>query len=268
MPKLCRLSKVLQSPAPLEARDRPLVKGWAGSGNCVIATGRLLCAAQPSSCCLFLFRENEFSAQGAHPHSRLTHTTIKWCTQAGTPMVPHIRVHALHPSPSRKPSKPPARTKQTTYSLPIVEPDYEWDDMPTMRPFSLPLCLTWQITNRPRCNISCQVLYHIIGLGFTNAPVNTIPKSLLKHYKLYTDPLIDFEEYCYGIVHPVTKETITHYRKLIKDPLLKDLWIKAMSKELHRLAQGYPGVTKGINTIFYLSLADICKIPQDRTPFI
>jgi len=66
-------------------------------------------------------------------------------------------------------------------------------------------------------------------------------------------------------VHPVTKETITHYRKLIKDPLLKDLWIKAMSKELHPLAQGCPGVTKGTNTIFYLSHADICKIPHDRT---
>ncbi len=80
-----------------------------------------------------------------------------------------------------------------------------------------------------------------------------------------TGPLIDIEEYCYGIVHPVTKETITHYRKLIKDPLLKDLWIKAMSKELHPLAQGCPGVTKGTNTIWYLSHADICKILQDRT---
>jgi hypothetical protein len=77
--------------------------------------------------------------------------------------------------------------------------------------------------------------------------------------------MIDIEEYCYGVVHPVTKETITHYRKLIKDPLLKNLWIKAMSKELHRLAQGFPGVTKGTNTIFYLSHADICKIPQDGT---
>jgi hypothetical protein len=38
-----------------------------------------------------------------------------------------------------------------------------------------------------------------------------------------------------------------------------------MSKELHCLAQGCPGVTKGTNTIFYLSHANICKIPQDRT---
>jgi hypothetical protein len=52
---------------------------------------------------------------------------------------------------------------------------------------------------------------------------------------------------------------------LIKDPLLKELWIKAMSKELHCLAQGCPGITKGTNTIFFLSHTDICNIPTDRT---
>jgi hypothetical protein len=63
----------------------------------------------------------------------------------------------------------------------------------------------------------------------------------------------------------VTKETITHYRKLIKDPLLKDFWTKAMSKELHQLAQGCHGVTKGTNTIFFLSDAEIRLIPKDMT---
>jgi hypothetical protein len=95
--------------------------------------------------------------------------------------------------------------------------------------------------------------------------MNTIPQSLSKYHQQYTGPLIDIEEYCYGIVHPVTKKSITNYRNLIKDPLLKDLWIKAMNKELHWLAQGCPGVTKGTNTIVYLSHSDICKISQDRT---
>jgi hypothetical protein len=108
-------------------------------------------------------------------------------------------------------------------------------------------------------------LYHIIGLGFTNAPANTTPQLLFKYHKQYTGPSIDIEEYCYGVIHPVTKETITHYRKVTKDPLLKELWIKAMSKELNCLSQGCPGVTKGTNTIWYLSHANICKIPQDRT---
>jgi hypothetical protein len=53
--------------------------------------------------------------------------------------------------------------------------------------------------------------------------------------------------------------------KLIKDPLLRDLWLKAMSKELYCLAQGCTGITKGTNTIFFLSHADICNIPSNRT---
>jgi hypothetical protein len=61
-------------------------------------------------------------------------------------------------------------------------------------------------------------LYHVIGLGFTNAPANTVLTLLAEYHKQYTGPLIDIEEYSYGVVHPVTKETITHYRKLIKDP--------------------------------------------------
>ncbi len=38
-----------------------------------------------------------------------------------------------------------------------------------------------------------------------------------------------------------------------------------MSKELHQLAQGCPGINKGTNTIFYLSHAEILSIPKDRT---
>jgi hypothetical protein len=51
----------------------------------------------------------------------------------------------------------------------------------------------------------------------------------------------------------------------MKEPLRKDLWTKTMSKELHQLAQECPGITKGTNTIFYLSHAEILSIPKDRT---
>ncbi len=59
------------------------------------------------------------------------------------------------------------------------------------------------------CNNSCQALYHIICLGFTNAPAYTIPNLLAEHDKQYTGPLIDIKEYCYGVVHPVTKASLT-----------------------------------------------------------
>ena len=61
------------------------------------------------------------------------------------------------------------------------------------------------------------------------------------------------EEVASGVVHPVTKETITKYKKLIEDPLLRETWSKAMCKELGRLCQGF-GETKGTNTMRFLDL--------------
>ncbi len=49
----------------------------------------------------------------------------------------------------------------------------------------------------------------------------------------------------------------------MNDPLLKKLWVPAMSKELHRLAQGKEGVTIRANTIFFLSHDKIRCIPKD-----
>jgi hypothetical protein len=49
------------------------------------------------------------------------------------------------------------------------------------------------------------------------------------------------------------------------DPALKDLWVPAMLKELHCLAQGKEGVTVDTNTIFYLTHDEIRCIPKDRT---
>ncbi len=77
--------------------------------------------------------------------------------------------------------------------------------------------------------------------------------------------MIDIEEVCIGVVHQITKETITKYNKLMNDPALKDLWVPAMSKKLHQLAQGKENVTIGTNTIFFLSHAEIRCIPKDRT---
>ena len=44
------------------------------------------------------------------------------------------------------------------------------------------------------------------------------------------------EEVANGVVHPVTKETITKYKKLINGPLLQDDCMKGMCRELGRLA--------------------------------
>jgi hypothetical protein len=49
------------------------------------------------------------------------------------------------------------------------------------------------------------------------------------------------------------------------DPTLKDLWVPALSKVLHCLAQGKEGVMVGTNIIFHLTHAEIRHILKDRT---
>ncbi len=173
---------------------------------------------------------------------------------ATTPTVPYNNVHDLQLNPLRMLFQQTAITKQQTYSLPINEPNDKRIKTAPTRPSNLLRCSTWLISNHTPCNILRQALYHIINLGITNSPAISIPCTLAHNH--YTGPIIEIEEFCNGVVHPVTKETITHYRKLIKDPLLKDLWTKAMSKEILCLVQGCTGITKCTTTIFSLLQAD------------
>jgi hypothetical protein len=111
-------------------------------------------------------------------------------------------------------------------------------------------------------NIAIHALYHVINLASNNPPSYTIPHNLIQAHDQFQHN-INIEEVCNGINHPVTKETITKYTKLMDDPDLKDLCVPVMLKELHRLAQGKEGVTVGTNTIFYLTHDKIRHIPKD-----
>jgi hypothetical protein len=120
--------------------------------------------------------------------------------------------------------------------------------------------------NSPRglANISRQALYHVINLAFNSPPKYTIPQALagLPNCILHS---INIKEVCSRVVHPITKETITKYTKLMHNPFLSPLWVSAMSKGLHRLAQGKVGTTVGTNTIFFLFPDKIRHILKDRT---
>ena len=80
---------------------------------------------------------------------------------------------------------------------------------------------------------------------------------------------VNLEEYCNGVVHPITKETLTNYKKVIQCPELRDVWMKAMCKELGNIAQGYSDGEKinekGTNTVRFLTHEEIKAIPKDRT---
>ena len=48
----------------------------------------------------------------------------------------------------------------------------------------------------------------------------------------------DIEHFCAPVVYPDTGETITSYKKLQRDPVMKEIWTKALGKEFGSLAQG------------------------------
>ena len=116
------------------------------------------------------------SSSPAYPPTRVL--TSPATILATAPTAPHVPIHNLPPKPTEKPSKPPACTKTPKYSIPVVEPDDDHDEIPTTRPFSPPRRSTRLISSRTLCSISRQALYHGIGLGFTNVPVNTVRPRL------------------------------------------------------------------------------------------
>ena len=66
-----------------------------------------------------------------------------------------------------------------------------------------------------------------------------------------------------GVVNPDTGKTINKYEDIIKCPKLKDIWQKAMCKELGNLSLSYES-TAGTNCIKWMSHNDIKNIPTNR----
>ena len=84
----------------------------------------------------------------------------------------------------------------------------------------------------------------------------------LKRTKINASPHA-LEEVANRVVQPVTKETITKYKQLIADPLLRETWSKAMCKELGRLCQGFDK-TEGTDTTICVDLDGIKRILWDQ----
>jgi len=83
--------------------------------------------------------------------------------------------------------------------------------------------------------------------------------------ELHTDPHT-FQPLCFAVIHPTTGESITKYKRLQNDPLLRDTWARAFGKEFGNLAQGDTTTnTPGTDTIFVLTHEQIKQIPRDRT---
>jgi hypothetical protein len=62
------------------------------------------------------------------------------------------------------------------------------------------------------------------------------PRILVKYAVNQVTP--NFEHYAYPMVHPVTRETISSYKKLMHDPSTADFWKTAFGTDFGGMAQG------------------------------
>jgi hypothetical protein len=69
------------------------------------------------------------------------------------------------------------------------------------------------------------------------------------------------------MVHPVTGEHITSYRKLMNDPVTSEVWMTAFGKDFGGMCQGDNKTgTKGTDAIFVMEPHDVPHIPKDQPP--
>ncbi len=75
----------------------------------------------------------------------------------------------------------------------------------------------------------------------------------------------NYVHYAMPMVHPVTDETITSYKKLMKDPITQETWMMAFGKDFGGMSQGDNEMRKvGTNAMFVMEPKDIPNIPMDR----
>ena len=76
----------------------------------------------------------------------------------------------------------------------------------------------------------------------------------------------NYAHYAMPMVHPVTGETITSYKKLMKDPVTRETWMTAFGKDFGGMAQGDNKTGQvGTNAMFVMDPTDIPNIPTNRT---
>ena len=83
------------------------------------------------------------------------------------------------------------------------------------------------------------------------APKQWVSKSFMKERSKseYVNP----QEYCMGVTHPETSETITSYKKRMQIPALKLIWEEVMCKELGKISNGWKDTEARKQSNFYLT---------------
>jgi hypothetical protein len=77
---------------------------------------------------------------------------------------------------------------------------------------------------------------------------------------------LDFEQVAMLMVHLVTGETISTYKRLMKDPTTADMWQTAFGKDFGGMTQGNHKLgQQGTTSIFVMTHNKISRIPKGQT---
>ena len=164
-------------------------------------------------------------------------------TQRDTAIQQRVKVNdTIQPtiSPAEVPTEVPTESPPT---IPVITQDDEEETkneermQPTRR--SRRIQHLNPIEYQSPKQFTTDALYSVIGNEIMTPTLSLFTPYNLQKPTTTVDMPTSLEECANGVVHPVTKETITKYHKLIEEPLLREVWMKAMCIELGRLAQGY-----------------------------
>ncbi len=109
--------------------------------------------------------------------------------------------------------------------------------------------------------ISQKAIAQLLVTEQTNDMTHYTP-SKLRNYRL---PPQDFEHYAMPMVHPVTGEIISSYKRLMNDPATAEVWMTAFGKDFGGMSQGDNKTDqKGTNAMFIMPPSNVPNIPKDR----
>jgi hypothetical protein len=78
-------------------------------------------------------------------------------------------------------------------------------------------------------------------------------------------PPMNLEHHTMPMVHPVTRETISSYKKLMNDHVTAETWQTAFGKDFQRMCQGDKKLrTVGTNAMFVMTPKDVKNMPPKR----
>jgi hypothetical protein len=114
---------------------------------------------------------------------------------------------------------------------------------------------------RNRRLISQEAIAHLLTMEQTKDELPFTPSNLHK----YGPPPQDLEHYAMPMIHPVTGESISSYKRLMNNPVTADTWMTAFGKDFGRMSQGDNKTGQpGTNAMFVMLPSNIPNIPKNR----